>query len=199
MSKQDRQGVRTAEQLEQKYQFDKTFAQILGIARDAREKVDRVESELSEQITEQYSQLSRDAESIRASVTLSELVLDSLSGELQSTNERMADIELKADGLTMEVQKIQDDGVKKVTTTTGKFDEEGLTIDKTDSATKTQVTPDGMTVYRKKADGESEVLSATSDGVDATNLHAKTYLIIGGRSRFENYGTDRTGCFWIGE
>lgn len=42
------------------------------------------------------------------------------------------------------------------------------------------------------------MLSATGNGVNATNLHAKTYLIIGGRSRFENYGTNRTGCFWIG-
>ena len=32
----------------------------------------------------------------------------------------------------------------------------------------------------------------------AVDLHASTYLMVGGRSRFENYGTDRTGCFWIG-
>ena len=42
------------------------------------------------------------------------------------------------------------------------------------------------------------MLTANKDGVNATNLKAITYLIIGERSRFENYGTDRTGCFWIG-
>ena len=54
-----------------------------------------------------------------------------------------------------------------------------------------------MKVYTKNG-GDAEVLAATSGGVDATNLHAKTYLIIGGRSRFENYGSGRTGCYWIG-
>jgi hypothetical protein len=46
-----------------------------------------------------------------------------------------------------------------------------------------------------------EILTANHEGVNAVNLHASTYLIIGadnGRSRFEDYGTNRTGCFWIG-
>jgi len=43
-----------------------------------------------------------------------------------------------------------------------------------------------------------EVLTANNKGVDAKNLHATTYLIVGTSSRFEDYGYDRTGCFWIG-
>jgi hypothetical protein len=97
------------------------------------------------------------------------------------------------------LSSIETNGVGLVTTTTGRFDHEGLMIDNTASATKTQITPDGMTVYSKNAnDEESKVLVANSDGVDAIDLHAKTYLIVGGRSRFENYGNNRTGCFWIG-
>lgn len=97
------------------------------------------------------------------------------------------------------LSSIENDGVVKVTTTTGRFDHEGLTIDNTSSPTKTQITPDGMTVYSKNANNETtELLVANSDGVDATNLHANTYLIVGERSRFENYGNNRTGCFWIG-
>ena len=198
MSKQDRQGVRTATDLEQKYKFNERFAELLGIATDAREKVDEVESEIRNEMTEQYSQIFRNAENIRASVNLTEITVDALSGELRTTKEEVAAMQLEADGLTVEIKKIQDDGVKKVTTTTGTFDDEGLTIDKTDSTTKTQVTPDGMSVCSKGYSEDSVVLSATSDGVDATNLHAKTWLIVGGRSRFENYGSDRTGCFWIG-
>ena len=38
MSKQDRQGVRQASDLEQKYSFGKTFAEIMGIATDAQKK-----------------------------------------------------------------------------------------------------------------------------------------------------------------
>ena len=149
-------------------------------------------------LQESVGELVTTSDSIRASVSSAEQILNGISGELQTTKEDVAAMQLDADAMTLEIQKIRDDGVKKVTTTTGKFDEEGLTIDQTDSATKTQVTPDGMIVYRKEYSGDSVVLSATSDGVDATNLHANTYLIVGGRSRFENYGSNRTGCFWIG-
>ena len=62
--KQDRQGVRTASQLEQKYQFGQRFAEIMGIATDARDKVDSVESELRSEIAEQYTKISRDTEKI---------------------------------------------------------------------------------------------------------------------------------------
>ena len=96
-------------------------------------------------------------------------------------------------------EKITEDGVTKVSNTTGTFDKEGLTIDNAESSTKTKLTLDGMVVKRKVGGYEEDVLTATSEGVDATNLHAKTYLTIGGRSRFENYGSNRTGCFWIGE
>ena len=59
---------------------------------------------------------------------------------------------------------------------------------------KTQITEDGMTVYKS----DEAVLTANNLGVDAVNLHATTYLIIGTKSRFEDYGSSRTGCFWIG-
>ena len=88
--------------------------------------------------------------------------------------------------------------VTKVETTTGfKFDEEGLTISKSDSQMKTNIDEDGMSIVRN----DMEVLNADSDGVTAYNLHAKTYLIMGSTSRFEDYvknGKKRTGCFWIG-
>ena len=40
MSKQDRQGVRTANDLEQKYNFGKSFAEVMGIATDAQKAAD---------------------------------------------------------------------------------------------------------------------------------------------------------------
>lgn len=57
----------------------------------------------------------------------------------------------------------------------------------------TTITEDGMKVYKNNG----AVLTANSNGVDAKNLHATTYLIIGDNSRFEDY-SNRTGCFWIG-
>ena len=63
-AKQDRQGVRTASDLERKYQFGKTFAELLGIANDARDKVDSVESSLQSELRETATSISRDTERI---------------------------------------------------------------------------------------------------------------------------------------
>lgn len=64
MSKQDRQGVRTASDLEQKYDFNKRFAELMGIATDARDKVEKAESTLRDEMLEQYTRIYRDIEQI---------------------------------------------------------------------------------------------------------------------------------------
>lgn len=64
MNKQDRQGARTPADLERKYQFGKQFAEIIGIALDARDAAFRVDSELRSEIVEQVTTLSRDTERI---------------------------------------------------------------------------------------------------------------------------------------
>ncbi len=53
MSKQDRQGVRQASDLEQKYNFGQTFAEIMGIATDARN--------LAEEANNSFENLDHDA------------------------------------------------------------------------------------------------------------------------------------------
>ena len=48
---------------------------------------------------------------------------------------------------------------------------------------------------------DETMLTANNQGVDAKNLTATTYLIIGGNSRMENYtenSSTRTAVFWIG-
>jgi tRNA U55 pseudouridine synthase TruB len=62
--KQDRQGVRTAKDLEQKYQFGKQFAELMGIAMDARESVDSLASTLRNEMLEQVTSITRDTERI---------------------------------------------------------------------------------------------------------------------------------------
>ncbi len=64
MNKQDRQGARTPADLERKYQFGNQFAEIMGIALDARDAAFRVDSELRSEIVEQVTSLSRDTERI---------------------------------------------------------------------------------------------------------------------------------------
>lgn len=52
MSKQDRQGVRTASELERKYQFDKQFAEIMGINLDTQKSVTELGSSLRSEMGE---------------------------------------------------------------------------------------------------------------------------------------------------
>lgn len=62
--KQDRQGVRTAADLERKYNFGKTFGDMLGLINDTRDSVDSVESTLRSEITEQVTSIARSTEAI---------------------------------------------------------------------------------------------------------------------------------------
>lgn len=105
---------------------------------------------------------------------------------------------MSAEDVTLEIKKEIENGVSKVETATGfKFDENGLTVSKTGSEMSTTIDEDGMTIKRD----DEERLVADNEGVKAYNLHAKTYLIVGESSRFEDYEKDgeaRTGCFWIG-
>lgn len=103
---------------------------------------------------------------------------------------------MTADQVNLAIQKEVGKGAAKVVTNTGyTFSDEGLTVERSNSEMKTQITEDGMAVYKNG----QEVLRANNQGVDAVDLRAKTYLIVGRNSRFEDMPSgDRTGCFWIG-
>lgn len=94
--------------------------------------------------------------------------------------------------------------VHSVTTQTGyTFNQDGLTIYKSGEDIKNLLDNKGMSVSRIVGSEEEAILTADTNGVDAINLTARQYLIVGSNSRFENYdnGTDshRTACFYIGE
>lgn len=120
-----------------------------------------------------------------------------LDGVEQSISEltQQVNLSMTSEQVNIAIEQKLADGVETVKTATGfTFDEEGLTVSKTGSEMTTQITEDGMTVRRNN----DQVLVADSQGVQATNLHANTYLIIGGKTRLEAYGTNRVACFWIG-
>lgn len=163
-------------------------------ADEIKAEVQRVENDTTTAI----SNLAVRADEISASVTTVETQLtdtvDSLS-ENVTTLTKEVEAKMTSDQVNLAIKQTLDDGVDKVTTTTGyTFDQDGLTISKSDSEMTTQITEDGMTIYRD----DTEVLTADHTGVVARDLHATTYLKVGGRSRFENYESNRTGCFWIG-
>ena len=120
--------------------------------------------------------------------------VDGLEESLAQVSSRV-ELALTSDQVEIAIEKKLAQGVDTVTTKTGfTFDDVGLTVSKTGSEMTTQVTEDGMTVSRSG----TQVLVVDNQGVEATNLHAKTFLILAGKARLEPYGADRMGCFWIG-
>lgn len=122
---------------------------------------------------------------------------ETLDGMNQAINQLAEKVSfaMTSDQVDIAIEKKLSDGVANVTTTTGfTFDEIGLTVSKTGSEMTTQVTEDGMTVSRSG----TKVLVVDNLGVQAANLNASTFLILAGKARFEPYGADHMGCFWIG-
>lgn len=126
--------------------------------------------------------------------TETKTTLDGVEQSMSELTQRV-NLSLTPEQVDIAIEQKLADGVETVKTATGfTFDEEGLTVSKTGSEMTTQITEDGMTVRRNN----DQVLVADSQGVQATNLHANTYLIIGGKTRLEAYGANRVACFWIG-
>jgi hypothetical protein len=197
-NKQDRVRARTATDLERKYNFDKTFAEMLGIVNDSRDKVDSVESGLRDEIKNQETSLRRNTAELVA--TAKTELSGSIDEVVEAVKELSSEVKLKLDAnaVNIAIEKEIQNGVSRVVTKTGfVFDHEGLDISKSGSEMSNQLNHTGMYVTRNG----DEILTANNNGVNAVNLHAKTYLIIGsgdGRSRFEDYGINRTACFWVG-
>lgn len=170
-------------------------------------RVDKVNKEISlvvsdkDAMKETVTQIQLDTDAITSSVQRIETnmnnSLESIEGELETIRNKV-ETTLSAEDIQIKIEEeiSNMEGTESVTTTTGfTFNDEGLTISKSDSEMSTIVTEDGMIVYKNG----QEVLKANNQGVDAANLHATTYLIIGLNSRFEDYDNNtRTGCFWIG-
>ena len=155
-------------------------------------------TETTETHTSQIAALRVRADEISATVTnVSEVLTSSTDNIEQQIDSLTKEVNAKmsAEDVTITVRSELENGVDHVTTQTGfTFNETGLTVEKAGKEMKTQITEDGMTVYRDT----TPVLTANNAGVDATNLRASTYIIIGNNSRFENFGNSRTACFWIG-
>ena len=139
-----------------------------------------------------------DTESISASVSsIEERTNNAVSGinDDITTLTKKVNATITSEDVNIQIQSALSNGIESITTETGyTFNNEGLTVAKSDSEMKTTISDDGMKVFKNN----EAMLVANNVGVDAVNLSATTYLIIGTNSRFENYGTDRTGCFWIG-
>ena len=156
----------------------------------ANKQIDLVVSDVSAQ-QEQISTIQMTQAEISTSVSdLTQNVDDEITSIRNEVSTKMT-----SEDVQIMIESQITDEASTVTTTTGfTFDADGLTINKSGSEITTQITEDGMTVYRSN----DAVLIANNEGVKAEDLHATTYLIVGSNSRFEDINGNRTACFWIG-
>lgn len=115
--------------------------------------------------------------------------------EAEAIKTRMTQIEQNADQIALSVQQIVDNGVSKVTTEFG-LTVDGSCVDIHRSGTEMHNSLDETGMYVKR--GDEVMLQANKDGVVATDVTIRNYLIVGSNARFEDYGTNRTACFYIG-
>ena len=173
-----------------------TIKQTYARVDKANRQIELVASQAA-QNEEDISALKIGLDGISASVTSVRQELDEavegLSDDLASLTNTV-EAKMSAEDVQLAISRTLENGVTSVTTTTGfTLNEEGLTVSKSDSDISTQITENGLHVRQDS----TEVLVANDNGVDARNLHANTYLIIGQNSRFEDFN-GKTACFWIG-
>lgn len=138
-----------------------------------------------------------------------EVVDDKITASVGDINGRLSTVEQTSGGLNIAVEKLEKDlensksSVKSVRTEMGyTFDDTGLTIYADSSDIHNLVNHKGIYVSRIVGNSSDDVLTADNTGVNALNLTARQYLIVGGNSRLEDYndgaGKQRTACFYIG-
>lgn len=159
----------------------------------AEKKITLLASE-NETNKEAIAQLTLDTDSINANVKNSQQLIDKITGTISEIQSEVS-TKITDSDVSIKISEALENGVEKVQTSTGfVFDEQGLTISKSDSEMSTLIDDDGMKVSKNS----EEVLTADNTGVNAINLTARQYLIIGNNSRFEDYRDNRTGCFFVG-
>ena len=161
-------------------------------------------STLGEALKQTYAHVDKQNKKIKLAVedvAALQLTTDGIAANVSSTNKTVDDLtnsvsaKMSAEEVSIVVKQEIASGVNSVVTEKGyTFSDEGLRISQSGSQMESLLDEDGLKVYR---DGD-EVLAANNEGVTAINVNVKTYLVVGENSRFENYGSGRTGCFWIG-
>lgn len=131
-------------------------------------------------------------------------LLTVVDGKIQSSvgllNDKLTQIIQDNEKLTVRISSLENSTeANKVKTTMGyTFDNDGLSIHRENHEIKNLINHEKMQITR----GDKEVLLANANGVNALNLTARQYLIIGNNSRFEDYSdgtnSNRTACFYIG-
>lgn len=171
---------------------DRTYTDALNkVEQDVRADYEKNKELISNTETELKSLIQQNSSRITLEVAQRE-------EDSAGIKESIAAIQESASKVEIRITQIEQNGVDKVKTSMGyTFDDSGLTISKDGEQIKNTLDHKGMTVKR----GDEIMLSADKDGVIATDVKVRNYLIIGEHARVEDYtnGSDskRTAVFWI--
>lgn len=120
-------------------------------------------------------------------------------GKVEGIEEQITTFKHTAESISISVKSIVENGVSKVSTEFGMtIDESAVTIRRDGSDMENILNEEGMSIVR----GKTTMLKANKDGVIATDVKVRNYLVIGTHCRLEDYddgtGSKRTACFFIG-
>lgn len=124
-----------------------------------------------------------------------ELDLEGLRGQVsrqEGSLSQLTQLQQDAASLKLQVQTLQADSGRVVTSTGYSFSEEGLRISKAGQEMESLVDHTGLYVSR----GGQVILQAGNRGVTAVDVTVGNYLVVGGHARFEDYDGG-TACFYI--
>lgn len=140
---------------------------------------------------DQLVQLGLSADSLRSTMQN----VQTISGDVDLMRQELSRVEQKANAVEIRIGAVESDGVKSVQTQAGyTFDKDGLRITQEGKPVENLLDNTGMYV---KFSGVA-ILQANGDGVVGKDMTVKNYLRVGDHARFEDYGSGRTACFWVG-
>lgn len=114
--------------------------------------------------------------------------------DLGGVTQQLTQLQQNEQAMELRIKTVEEQGVQKVVTQTGfTFDGAGLTISKSGTQMENLLNETGMFVKRSG----TVILQADQEGVAAADVTVRNFLIVGDHARFEDYGTNRTACFWI--
>ena len=152
----------------------------------AASKTDRV-------INKTILRVDKQEQEIQALVTTTTNQKNELTGQIENLT-KTVEQKITADDVQILISKTVE-GITSITTTKGyTFSDDGLHIKDSGAEMENTIDHTGMYVDRD----EDNILTANHEGVDAINLRARQFFIIGDNSRLENYEKKRTACFYIG-
>lgn len=168
-----------------------SYRTISGKVLNLRTQVDGLRVENAD-MAGKLSRLTLDVEGISTQVSYE-------TAATQEMRQKLTALTQTADSIALQVKQVQQTGVQRVQTATGfTFDENGLRISKSGQPMENKLDNTGMYVNRS---GET-ILQANDQGVVATDVKVRNYLVIGSYARLEDYqdsrGRKRTACFYLG-